>query len=74
MSVMILHVQLFEHAEAMQEILRRDGWKVKAQPDGSFTISHPHVPDEEAARDRLDQLGLLTSPAVRFDFEPPSPG
>jgi len=71
---MIVHVRLLEHAEAVQVLLLRDGWTVESQADGSLTISHPQVPDEQAARDRLDRLGLLTSPAVRLDFEPPPPG
>jgi hypothetical protein len=67
---MFIHVESLEHVEVLQASLLRDGWKVEPQPDGSFRINHPQVRDEEAARDPLDRLGLLTSPAVRLDFEP----
>ena len=72
--MMILHVQFLENAENVRENLLRDGWRAEPQPDGSLIISHPQVSDEEAARERLDQLGVLTSQAIRLDFEPPSLG
>jgi hypothetical protein len=51
-------------------ILRDDGWAVKVGPDGVLSATHPDVPDEEAARGRLEALGLLTSPSVSIEFPP----
>jgi hypothetical protein len=70
---MIVRVELLGQAEAVRDLLLADGWEVESGPEHSLLISHPGVPDEEAARERLDRLGLLTSPSLRIDFEPPSP-
>jgi hypothetical protein len=50
------------------DALRDDGWLLTPQPDGSVLASHPAVPDEAAARRRLDGLGLLTTNVARIDF------
>jgi hypothetical protein len=73
-EAMNVHLTLLGHAAGLQENLLRDGWKVEPQLDSSLTISHPKAPDEQAARNRLDRLGLLISPAVRIGFGLPSPG
>jgi hypothetical protein len=71
---MNVHLRLLWYVEDLPENLHRDGWKVEPQPDNCLTISHPKAPDEQAARNRLAQLGLLISPAVRIGFDLPSPG
>src|SRR5262249_23625020 len=58
----------------MEEIWRRAGGRTRPQRAGPLPTTPLQVPAETAARDRLDQLDLLTSPAVRLDFEPASPG
>jgi hypothetical protein len=57
----------------VREALQDDGWTLDPQPDGSFLASNADVPDEAAARRRLDALGLLTSNAVQIDFQPTRP-
>jgi hypothetical protein len=62
---MQLDIHFLRSAEKIREILRQDGWNMTTN-----TASHPRVPDEVTARHRLEQLGLLTSPAVQIDFPP----
>ena len=65
--------------------LRGDGWDLQGEADWAVWGTHPDVPDEASARERLDRLGLLISrsPRIRFDYSrrpaavtmpPPSPG
>src|SRR5262245_66457244 len=49
-------------------ILRADGWRVEGPPRHGFLAEHPSVTDEEAARGRLDRLGLLNSVRLRIEF------
>jgi hypothetical protein len=51
------------------QALRGDGWQPQDEPGGVVLGTHPAVPDEAAARERLHGLGLLTSRAllIRFD-------
>ena len=70
---MIVHVELLGQAQAVRDLLLADGWEVEAGPEHSLLLTHRDVPDEEAARGRLDRLGLLTSPSLRVDFGPPPP-
>jgi hypothetical protein len=60
----------FLHKPADQlQALRGDGWQLQGEPGGPFTGTHPDVPDEAAARHRLDRLGLLISRSLRTHFE-----
>ncbi len=65
---MRLHLELLRKAHLLRHILRRDGWELKPQRNHSYSARHPAVADEPAARNRLWQLGLLTSRLVRVDF------
>jgi hypothetical protein len=65
---MRLHIQWLRDPAALQDVLRRDGWKCEGRRPGTVVASHPFVPDEAAARARLHQLGLLTSGSLRIDF------
>jgi hypothetical protein len=51
------------------QALRGDGWQLQDEPGGVVLGTHPDVPDEAAARERLHRLGLLTSGdlLIRFD-------
>jgi hypothetical protein len=48
--------------------LRADGWDLHSGPGGAVVGTHPDVPDQAAARYRLDRLGLLTSRSLRIRF------
>ena len=50
--------------------LLRDGWQMDAAEQECLHISHPEVPDEATARNRLFRLGLLTSAYLRIAFQP----
>jgi hypothetical protein len=67
---MKLHIQLLRHPDYIRDTFRADGWAVKPCPENSLVIEHSGVPDEAAARDRLEHLGLLTANCVRIDFGP----
>jgi hypothetical protein len=43
---------------------------VKPCPENSLVVEHPGVPDEAAARNRLEHLGLFTANCLRIEFGP----
>jgi hypothetical protein len=65
---MHIRIQLLRDPDELRHALRRDGWKFSSGPHDTVVATHPSVPDEVAARDRLHQLGLLTSSCLRIDF------
>jgi hypothetical protein len=67
---MEVHIRPVGNDPIVQQTLQDDGWVLAPQPDGSFVASHKDVPDEAAARRRLDALGLLTSNAAQIEFRP----
>jgi hypothetical protein len=67
---MQVHVQQCRTCRNLRKTLLRDGWRMEAEDPDSLHISHPEVPDEQAARDRLSRLGLLTSARLRIAFQP----
>ena len=72
---MTLHMSLRRLSDHFLAILHRDGWLTFATDgDGrEFDVSHPQVKDEQAARSRLNHLGLLISGSLRIEF-PAGPG
>jgi hypothetical protein len=73
------HIQPLRDHEAVRRLLLRHGWRLGQVNATQFSAKHPSVDDEHAARDRLNDLGLLTSSAVRIEFDryarrPLSPG
>jgi hypothetical protein len=66
---MFTRFRFLHEPAALIQALRGDGWELKGEPDGAVRGTHSDVPDESAARGRLDELGLLTSRAllIRFD-------
>ncbi len=43
--------------------------KIETESEAWIFAKHADVPDEIAARKRLDRLGLLTSHSIRIDFQ-----
>ncbi len=66
---MKVHIQTLRGRNSIRRLLLKHGWKLD-RPGGDYFACHPAADDEEAARSRLDDLGLLTSPAVRIEFDP----
>ena len=69
MQVSILLLQ--QGNEEVRKTLDRDGWHLQADYDtGGMRARHPQVPDQNVARRRLNDLGLLTSRQCRIEFLP----
>jgi hypothetical protein len=67
---MHIRLEFLDDAAPMEYALRRDGWRLCRAGPGLVAASHRDVPDEARARERLDRLGLLTSPLLRVEFPP----
>jgi hypothetical protein len=61
-------IQPLQRSETFLAALRDDGWAVESGPEGALCARHPQVPDESAARSRLQGLGFLTSGSLRIEF------
>jgi hypothetical protein len=70
---MHLRIQSLRRSETFLVALQEDGWAVVFGHDGAVSARHPQVPDESAARSRLQGLGLLTSSSLRIEFCRPGP-
>jgi hypothetical protein len=66
-------LELLRRSESILVALREDGWRVESGPGVAVCARHPRVPDENAARRRLQRLGLLTSGSLRIEFCHPGP-
>ena len=66
---MNIRIRFLRQPDALQETLRRDGWKLRAEPGNQVFVEHREVRDEASARSRFHQLGLLTSPSLHIDFQ-----
>lgn len=66
---MRVHIEILRDHDGVRTTLKRAGWKVDDE-GCAISARHPQVADETSARDRLGQLGLLTSNLVRIEFEP----
>ena len=64
---MHVRIELLRQSEPILATLRKDGWVVAFGQDG-VSARHPQAPDERAARNRLDSLGLLTSGSLSIEF------
>jgi hypothetical protein len=67
---MNVHFRFLRQAGLVQEVLRKDGWKLERGHDKFLMARHPDVANESAARDRLCRLGLLTSSSLAIEFRP----
>jgi len=65
---MRIHVRFLRETEEIQEALQKDGWQLEWERDDFLTAQHPLVQDETAARNRLQELGLLTTASVGIEF------
>jgi hypothetical protein len=68
---MRVHFQFLRLARKQQTLLANDGWRLERERDESFVGRHREVSDEEAARNRLTRLGMLTSPFLCIEFQQP---
>jgi hypothetical protein len=66
---MRIHVRKVGRFDSLQGIFREDGWRMTEVSSESLWLSHPEAPDQDAARRRLGDLGLLTSRRLRIEFE-----
>jgi hypothetical protein len=62
-----IRIELLGQAGRVRDVLCRNGWALSG-PGTNVIASSPRVPDEEMARIRLYELGLLTSGSVRIEF------
>ena len=67
---MNVQIDLLRPSTYPRDALLHDGWKLEAEHPSSFRVSHLQVTDEQAARTRLQRLGLLTSGSLRIEFPP----
>jgi hypothetical protein len=65
---MKVQLRFLRQSEAIQAALQKDGWELVPQGEDSLIALHPLVTDEAAARNRLLDLGLLTSGSVYVEF------
>lgn len=65
---MEIHIQFLRQAFRSRQVLRAKGWRLDEENDEVRAV-HPQIEDENAAREALWRLGLLTSPCVRIRFD-----
>jgi len=65
---MRLHLRFLREGDLIREALEKDGWKLEWERDDYLTARHPLVHDESTARNRLQDLGLLTTCSVCIEF------
>jgi hypothetical protein len=66
---MRIHVRAVTRFDTLKDIFRTDGWSMTEAPGDGYWLSHPEAPDQKAARRRLGELDLLTSPRLCIRFE-----
>jgi hypothetical protein len=62
-------IEVLRNDANVRDALERDGWRQRDVTASKVEMSHPEIRDEEAARTRLSQLGLLTSNKLRIHFQ-----
>ena len=67
-------IELLRSPAKLRRALEADGWRLEAAHEGTVRARHPHLSDEADVRSRLNDLGLLTSSAVRIEFPPTGAG
>jgi hypothetical protein len=70
---MDVFIELLRSGSDVRALLREQGWRLDEQGVDRLLAKHAEVNDQEVARDRLLEAGLLTSPTVRIDFGWPHP-
>jgi hypothetical protein len=66
---MFTHFHFLRDPAGPLQALRGDGWDLRSGPGEAVEGTHPDVADEGEARERLHELGLLTSPGLRIRFD-----
>jgi len=66
---MDLAILLLWNDESVRKILQKDGWHLQSEEQSNaLRARHPDVREESAARERLNDLGLLTLRTCRIEF------
>ena len=66
---MHVSIQLLRNDETIRTALQRDGWHLQSEEEpNDMRARHPEVKEEKAARQRLNNLGLLTCRTCRIEF------
>jgi hypothetical protein len=73
-DVMKVYIEMLRSSATLLKTLEADGWRLEAAHKGAVLAGHPHLHDQAGARGRLNELGLLTSSALRIEFFPSPPG
>ena len=71
---MTVYIKSLHPGHAIRVRLEADGWTLIPADEGGLLARHRDLQDEKALRQRLDALGLLTSPGVRMEFRPAGRG
>jgi hypothetical protein len=68
---MRVRIEILHDCENFRKLLKHHGWRFdRAGGKATYLVRHPTITDEASARSRLNDLGLLTSPALRIEFFP----
>jgi hypothetical protein len=67
---MKVYIEMLRSAAALRKTLEADGWRLESTHGRAVRACHPHLHDRADVRSRLNDLGLLTSSAVRIEFPP----
>ena len=67
---MHVSIQMLWNDESVRAILQKGGWHLQSEEQSNaLRARHPDVKEERAARQRLNDLGLLTSRICRIEFQ-----
>jgi hypothetical protein len=68
---MRLHIEILYDRERIRRLLQERGWRLDEGSEAArYAARHPTVRDQATARNRLHAAGLLTSSALRIEFDP----
>lgn len=66
---MQVSIQMLRNDERIRAVLQKDGWHLQSEAQSNaMNARHPDVREETDARQRLNNLGLLTSRTCRIEF------
>jgi hypothetical protein len=67
---MHVSIQMLKEDDTVQMSLQKDGWHLLPdEKTHDMRAKHPHVHQESEARQRLHDIGLLTSRTCRIEFQ-----
>ena len=67
-ATMDIHFEVVREGRDIRGLLAANGWQLDESDPTHLTARHREVNDQQIARYRLDQLGLLTSAHLRIEF------